>query len=154
MRLNIEKKKVNKEDICLDKELLKSIEYRDVLFVISKEIVDYRERNNLTQQQLATKLNITQEMVSKIESGRYNISVEKLVSLWCDLSDDNFSMGEQILSSLLKKIKINYVQTNVAFIDEKINRTYKFTKNYSKTFEADKLNSNYMNTEYRISKVG
>ncbi|MEQ2130139.1 helix-turn-helix transcriptional regulator [Caldanaerobacter subterraneus KAk] len=42
------------------------------------KIFEFRIKNNLTQKQLAEKLGITQSMVSKLESGQYNPTVEQL----------------------------------------------------------------------------
>lgn len=42
---------------------------------ISKLIKEIRKNNNLTQKELADKLEITQAMVSKLESGEYNPSI-------------------------------------------------------------------------------
>ncbi|HBM80675.1 MAG TPA: transcriptional regulator, partial [Clostridiaceae bacterium] len=53
-------------------------ELDDLLYNISMKIFDYRMENKLSQTELAKKLGITQVMVSKLESGQYNPSVEQL----------------------------------------------------------------------------
>ncbi len=50
----------------------------DIYYNISTAIFDYRMRKTLSQTQLANKLGVTQAMVSKLESGDYNYSVEQL----------------------------------------------------------------------------
>lgn len=50
----------------------------DIYYKISTAIFDYRMRKTLSQTQLANKLGVTQAMVSKLESGDYNYSVEQL----------------------------------------------------------------------------
>lgn len=50
----------------------------DIYYQISTAIFDYRIRENLSQTKLAKKLGVTQAMVSKLESGDYNYSVEQL----------------------------------------------------------------------------
>ncbi len=50
----------------------------DIYYRISTAIFDYRIRGNLSQKKLADKLGVTQAMVSKLESGDYNYSVEQL----------------------------------------------------------------------------
>ncbi|MFV9567119.1 helix-turn-helix domain-containing protein [Thermoanaerobacter mathranii] len=53
-------------------------ELDDILYDISMKIFEFRVKNNWTQKQLAEKLGITQSMVSKLESGQYNPTVEQL----------------------------------------------------------------------------
>lgn len=48
---------------------------------IGNEIKVARERNNLTQQQLSKKTNISRNYLSDIECGRYIPSTEKLLAL-------------------------------------------------------------------------
>ncbi len=50
----------------------------DIYYRISTTIFDYRIKKKLTQKQLAQRLEVTQAMVSKLESGDYNYSVEQL----------------------------------------------------------------------------
>ena len=48
---------------------------------IVKKIIDYRIKNNLTQKQLAKKVNVTQQHISKIENGEFSsiITLEKVL---------------------------------------------------------------------------
>lgn len=149
MKINYNKLKSSRDNITLDKNLLKELEYIDVLFVISKNIIEYRERNNLTQAELANKLGITQVMISKIESGKYNFSVKYLVELWNDLEEENNFVGEKILLDLYQKVRRNHQlcssKTNEIkeinftykdkYIDESISKTNRSIinfKNYNK----------------------
>ncbi len=50
----------------------------DIYYQISTAIFDYRIRESLSQAKLAKRLGVTQAMVSKLESGDYNYSVEQL----------------------------------------------------------------------------
>lgn len=50
----------------------------DIYYSISTKISDYRMEKGLSQKQLAEILGITQAMVSKLESGEYNPTVEQL----------------------------------------------------------------------------
>jgi transcriptional regulator with XRE-family HTH domain len=59
-------------------EAKERFELDDILYNISMMIFDYRIQNNLSQKGLAEKLGVTQAMVSKLESGQYNPSVEQL----------------------------------------------------------------------------
>lgn len=59
-------------------DLKQLFELDDILVDISLKIINYRIDNNLSQKQLAEKLDISQSMVSKLESGEYNPTVEQL----------------------------------------------------------------------------
>ncbi|HZK72275.1 MAG TPA: helix-turn-helix domain-containing protein [Clostridia bacterium] len=50
----------------------------DIYYSISIKIFDYRMEKGLSQKQLGEILGITQVMVSKLESGEYNPTVEQL----------------------------------------------------------------------------
>lgn len=67
------------EDV--DDETKQEFELSDLLVDIACKIINYRLDNNITQKELAEKLDITQAMVSKIESGEYNPSVEFLFKI-------------------------------------------------------------------------
>ncbi len=59
-----------------------------ILENLSIQIIDYRRSHNLSQKGLAQKLGITQAMVSKMESGDYNFTVEHLHDIACALGGD------------------------------------------------------------------
>ena len=65
-------------DEIADKNTKEMFELDDMLYQISMKIFDYRIANGWTQKQLAQKLGIKQSMVSKLESGVYNPTVELL----------------------------------------------------------------------------
>ncbi len=48
---------------------------------IGEKIRDAREKSNLTQRQLAKKMKVSQQIISRIESGRQNVSLETLESI-------------------------------------------------------------------------
>lgn len=50
----------------------------DIYYKISTAIFKYRVKNNLSQKMLAGKLGVTQAMISKLESGDYNYTIEQL----------------------------------------------------------------------------
>jgi ribosome-binding protein aMBF1 (putative translation factor) len=50
----------------------------DIYYQISTAILKYRLKHNLSQTNLAEKLGVTQAMVSKLESGDYNYTIEQL----------------------------------------------------------------------------
>lgn len=65
----------------VDKETKQEFELSDILVDIACKIINYRLDNNMTQKDLANKLDITQAMVSKLESGKYNPSIEFLFKI-------------------------------------------------------------------------
>ena len=74
-----------------DDEFKKAMELEDMLVDIACEFINYRAANDLTQRELAEKLQITQAMVSKLESGEYNPTVRMLFEIAEKLSW-NFSL--------------------------------------------------------------
>lgn len=56
----------------IDEETKQEFELSDILVDIACKTINYRLDNNITQKELADRLNITQTMVSKLESGEYN----------------------------------------------------------------------------------
>ena len=65
----------------IDEETEEEFELSDILVDIACKIINYRLDNNITQKELADRLNITQAMVSKLESGEYNLSIEFLFKI-------------------------------------------------------------------------
>lgn len=62
-------------------EFKKEMEVETLLVDIACEFIKYRDKHGLTQRELADKLQITQAMVSKLESGDYNPSVKMLFEI-------------------------------------------------------------------------
>lgn len=67
-------------------EFKKEMEIETLLVDIACEFIRYRDNNGLTQKDLADKLEITQAMVSKLESGDYNPTVKLLFEIAQKLS--------------------------------------------------------------------
>lgn len=70
-------------DELADNETKKLFDLDDILVNISLKLINYRIDNKLTQKELSKKLNISQSMVSKLESGEYNPTIEHLWKI-CD----------------------------------------------------------------------
>lgn len=60
--------------------------YYDISYKVSTYVFDYRKAHKLTQTQLAKKIGTTSQMVGKIESGNYNISLENLCDIMAKLN--------------------------------------------------------------------
>lgn len=65
-------------DNLADDNTKEKFQLDDMLYDISMKIFDYRMKNKLSQKKLADILGIKQSMVSKLESGLYNPTVEQL----------------------------------------------------------------------------
>lgn len=65
----------------IDEGTKQGFELSDILVEIASKIINYRLDNNITQKELAARLGITQAMISKLESGEYNPSIEFLFNI-------------------------------------------------------------------------
>lgn len=74
-----------------NEDFKKEMQIEDILVNIACEFINYRAVHGLTQKDLAEKLQITQAMVSKLESGEYNPTVRMLFEIAQKLSW-NFSL--------------------------------------------------------------
>lgn len=61
-----------------DERTQEEFELDDILSEISLTLIKYRLKNNLTQKDLADRLELSQSMISKLESGDYNPSISQL----------------------------------------------------------------------------
>lgn len=66
-----------------EERILSNIYYR-----ISSDLIRYRIENNLTQQDLSKKLNVSQSIISQYESGVKQLSMKRIVQIYCDLDLD------------------------------------------------------------------
>ena len=87
------------------------LEYEQILLAVSKAILHYRKEYNLTQKELAKKLNVNQVMISKLEKGNYNPTIKLLHSISRKLTDSStlfIDMLKDIIVSLYKSQNIKY----------------------------------------------
>lgn len=132
MGINYEKLLKKGTKYKVDKELLKEIEYNEILLIISKELVKYRDENKLKQEDLAQKLDMSQVMISKMESGKYNYTIKSLVNLWNNLSTEEINFGAKLLSKIYNKIVKNYNSIKIEFNQESIEEKFDYDKNSTK----------------------
>lgn len=69
-----------------DEQCKQEMEAEDLLVDIACKFINYRAKNKLSQKELAEKLQMTQAMVSKLESGEYNPTVKMLFEISKKLS--------------------------------------------------------------------
>lgn len=132
MGINYDKLLKNNKKYKVDRELLIEIEYNEILFIISKELVNYRDQNNLKQEDLAKKLDMSQVMISKMESGKYNYTIKGLVKLWNKLSTEKINFGARLLSKIYNKIVKNYNSIKVELNQENTDEKFDYDENSTK----------------------
>lgn len=90
----------------------------DMYYKLSVSLVEYRKKNNSSQKDLAKILDVSQAMVSKLESGDYNYTIEQLWKLSRKIGFTfSITFEETIPSEVYKPITETYstVAQNVCF---------------------------------------
>lgn len=118
-------------------ELLENIDYNDMLFCVAKSLIEYRNYYNYNQEKIAEILGVSQVMVSKIESGKYNLSIKSLVNIWNKLSTKEYNFSKKILEEMLKKSNYNYdIRFNYdIYITNSIENKYQDIINFNTSFK-------------------
>jgi len=146
MGINLEKVKMkNKEDINFDEDVWINIEYNDILYIISKTVREYREEHNMTQENLAKKIDVSQPMIRKIESSKYNPSVKFLVKMWNKLSTKDENFGAKLLKRISDKIDKNYsYNINIRYDYKEVKDDYNEMIDIKKSILEEKMKYNFM----------
>lgn len=98
--LNARDKKIQSDVSDIDGIL----EEEEMLYAISESIINYRKSNNLSQKELAKKLNVNQTMISKLESGTYNPTFTKIQQMCRELTNSP-EMFIEILENIKRAIR-------------------------------------------------
>lgn len=104
-----------------------------IYYQISKKIIEYRKVNKLSQKKLAGILGIGQSMVSKLESGEYNFTIEQLWKISIKLGwkltvniDDTYE-NKNVLP---ENIMADFIQTPLQPYSFDPNSPYGHSENY------------------------
>ena len=101
-----DKEKINSDVSEIDEIL----ELNEIYYIISKKIIEYRKENNLTQKELAKKINVNQTMISKLESGNYNPTFKQIHKISRKLTN-SANMFKMILREIIQSLdNINNVE--------------------------------------------
>jgi len=74
-------KEVMGEEVKGNKERELAIEVERAKLIMAEKLVEIRERQGLTQAELAKRLGVTQQVISRIESGENNLTLITLIKL-------------------------------------------------------------------------
>ena len=127
---------MNKNDAILQEMGLnisdEEVKYLEVITDIAAEITTFRALNNLSQKELARKLNKKQSYVSKLESGENNLTIKKLSEISVLLEGDlHVSLGIADYQDEIEKYELFFD------LDESIDV---YESDYSFYFDTDDLN--------------
>ena len=95
--------RVKEKDFNVDE----MIAYNEMLLTISKQIIEYRRKNNLTQRQFAELVGCTQVMVSKLEKGNYNPTLKFINELSWKISN-SIDFFTSTMNKIINNLDIVY----------------------------------------------
>ena len=127
-------------DIQEDSKINEILDYTDILAEIAKELINYRKKNNLTQEQLANKLNVNQTMVSKLERGNYNATFKTLLRISYKLEENSdifLETLQNIRKILIEKENYKNKKMNIVCKINMENSNYIFLMKYDGEIEEN-----------------
>lgn len=127
-------------DIQKDSKISEILDYTDILAEIAKELINYRKKKNLTQEQLANKLNVNQTMVSKLESGNYNATFKTLLRISYKLEENSdifLETLQNIRKILIEKESYKNKKMNIVCKINMENSNYIFLMKYDGEIEEN-----------------
>jgi transcriptional regulator with XRE-family HTH domain len=71
-----------------DNKLKQHLKLISLLTDVAADIANYRRNIGLSQKEFAEKFNVSQPMISKLESGKYNFTIKKLNEIICKLGGE------------------------------------------------------------------
>lgn len=74
-------KEVMNEEIKGDKNRELAIEAERAKLIMAEKLVEIREQKGMTQADLAKRLHVSQQVISRIESGENNLTLDTLIKL-------------------------------------------------------------------------
>ena len=147
---NYENKNIGK----VSNEVEEILDMNELLFSISKIIIEYREENNITQTELAKEIRVNQTMISKIESGKYNPTFKQVYKISRKLTENN-DMFKDILREILRNFEeMEYIkQTYIIETDIGEENVYKeYYKNSINNRKIIYINKKYYNRGESINE--
>lgn len=101
------------EKIKFDINSWVNLEFNDIATELAKTVIDYRQKFNLSQKDLADILGCKKSYIVALETGRLDdISIRMLIILWTKLSTSNYNMADDYLTKIHTVTTENYKQLN------------------------------------------
>jgi len=74
-----------KQELSKDKELNALYQFEKIKLKMAHVLAEIREHMNMTQKDLAKRIGVSQQLISRIESGTVNLTLETLVKILTSL---------------------------------------------------------------------
>jgi DNA-binding XRE family transcriptional regulator len=81
MKIRLERAEKHFNEKLKNPEFKEAYELEKVKVALAQKIAETRDEHNLTQSELAERMNVSQQFISQIESGEGNLTLETLLKL-------------------------------------------------------------------------
>ena len=81
MKIRLERAEKHLNEKLKTPEFKEAYELERVKVALAQKIAETRDEHNLTQSELAERMNVSQQFISQIESGEGNLTLETLLKL-------------------------------------------------------------------------